>query len=659
MQWEIVTSEERFKEITKDWKGPVACDTETYGTDPKAGKLLGIALSGSGPIHCYIPFWTYNENGTWTFRASSTLISWLKTWMRDASLVGHNFTYDKQWLHQEGFETRWIADTRIMWHLASAPAGPRPYGLKDAQIELLGWEAKGDVELDQNVRAKGGKLSNGDHYLADLPILAQYACLDTYSTLLVYKRLSPFFDRHQYWPFLSQIMAYNELLELNTACGVAVDVQGLHKAHNRLIQARDAAMRRTNKLLKEPIAALEDYWKECKVVAYKSEHHRKLYLSQPHRWPKFNWNSDPQKRELFYDVLGNPVIYHTKGGKKGKKSKKGKLPSTNADAVSLMKGEWVKSYLKYEKANTLITGFTSGYIDSLRNSRLHPGFNICGTVSYRLSGFKPYLLNAPFEERLVMKNLKCDEGYTGVHADLSAIEPTITAHYSDDPSLLKVFRDGLGDIYLDLALEMFPDDKELQEGYNPNVPIIKAVKDRFERQRKIAKIVQLAVQYTGTEHTVQKNLMKAGVEVSLEEAETLVAAYWRKFAKVAQMNDRLRELNRHEGLLRNVIGRIIRAPDPEYKDLGNRFIQSSGHDVLVLWVLEIYRLCKERGIHIKPIILDTHDATSNQCPKEQAPLLIQAYKDALANINAMLSLSVTVKAEIKTFQTLAGLKADE
>ena len=181
----------------------------------------------------------------------------------------------------------------------------------------------------------------------------------------------------------------------------------------------------------------------------------------------------------------------------------------------------------------------------------------------------------------MMKNFKCDEGYVGVHADLSAIEPTMTAHYSEDAALMKVFKHGLGDIYLDLALFLFPNDRELREGYNPLIPITSAVKKRFDRQRKIAKVIQLAVQYTGTEHTVHRNLLKEGIDdVSIWDCKRYVDAYWKKFKKVDEFNKRLRELNRKEGHLRNVIGRIIQVPDPDYKDLPNRFIQSSAHDCL-------------------------------------------------------------------------------
>jgi DNA polymerase I-like protein with 3'-5' exonuclease and polymerase domains len=128
---------------------------------------------------------------------------------------------------------------------------------------------------------------------------------------------------------------------------------------------------------------------------------------------------------------------------------------------------------------------------------------------------------------------------------------------------------------------------------------------------------------------------------------------------VAEFNERLRALNRRDGYLRNVIGRIIRVPDPDYKDLPNRFIQSSAHDVLVCWVLEIYRLCGNRGLKLVPMLLDCHDSTSNECPSDRVDEVKAIYQEALDNINKELNLCVTIKMEMKTFQTLAGLKANE
>lgn len=659
LNYQIVTSEEDFTRITFDWVGPVAADVETALDVHLLGVSLAPPQTQSKTKAIYIPL-THFDKETLLFRplAEPGLITRLKSFLLSRKLIGHNFTYDKRWLDAfTGSNTTWIADTRLMYHLSAVPAGPRPYGLKDAQTEVLGWTERGDADLEAHVKAHGGSLRKGEHYKADLEVLSKYACLDAFSTIELYRVFSSWFMEHEYEWMLDTMMQYALLLERNTTEGVLVDVPGLQRAHDRLYSKRIAAEKRFRKLLTPEIESIEGAWRDRKTSTYKREYNKVRYLSHPEEWKRLNLNSDRDKRELFFDVMGMPVVDFTDAG----------LPSAAADNIKRTMADCpdqrykdaVEAYLIYEKSNTLTANFTQPYLDSVKGERLHPGFNICGTVSYRLSGFKPYLLNAPFDEKAILRNLQCDKGYTGVHADLAAIEPTITAHYSEDAALLKVFREGLGDIYLDLALELFPNDASLQSEYDPFVKCTLQTKERFAKQRKVAKVIQLAVGYTGTKYTVAKNLSKEGFPTTEDQADRMVKAYWRKFRAVEDMNNRLREQNRKEGHLRNVIGRIIQVPDPDYKDLPNRFIQSSGHDVLVLWVLEIYKLCRDRGIQVKPILLDCHDSSSNQCPIEQAPLLRQAYLDALATINKRLDLCVTVKCEIKYFNTLAGLKADE
>lgn len=646
--YKIVTDLVSFRNHTKGWGKLVACDTETR--DPH---LLGVSLCDISMLKpVYVPLQHWNKSKQiWEKHCEKELEDFLSNWLCDRFLIGHNFVYDRWWLDSHwNIRTNWTACTRIMWHLSSAPSGPKPYGLKDAQKELLSWETTNEKELEACVKAHGGSLNKGDHYLADLHLLAKYACLDVLATAEIYNVLYPWFLEHDYFHMIDTVMQYNILLDHNTRLGVKTDTEGLKLIKEKLEGKQERYKKQLLKELAEPIKELEEAWADRKISGYKKEYNRLRYANHPEEWKRFNFNSDKHKRELFYDKLKQTVKYKTDAGK----------PSTSADAIKQMDGSFKEPYLKYEKANTLTSSFVIPYISSsASNGRLHPGFNICGTVSYRLSGFKPYLLNAPFEEKDIMQHLSVDQGYIGVHADLSAIEPTISAHYSEDPSLLKVFGKGLGDIYLDLALELFPNDEELQTGYKTNEPITEKIKERYKKQRKIAKVIQLAVSYTGTGHTVAKNLTKDGIPTTVEEATAYVRAYWRKFRQVAELQYRLRELNRSQGHLRNVIGRIIRVPDPNYKDLFNRFLQSSGHDVLMLWVLEIYRLSTLRGVEIKPVLLDCHDSTSNSCPEAQKDSLIAVYKEALATINDRLQLAVPIKAEIKTFQTLAGLKGEE
>jgi DNA polymerase I-like protein with 3'-5' exonuclease and polymerase domains len=652
-------------------------DVETYLTSPEDGKLLGVSLcSPSAPADpLYIALQWYDfKTSTW-FRNEQydSLLETLTVAACKYKFIGHNYAYDKSWLdYVLGIETKWQACTRLMWHMSSAPEGPRGYGLEEAQKEVLRWDDGGKNELHEQIAARGGSVKGGDHYLADLDVMGRYACLDAASTALLYNELARFFDEHDYWGLLDKMVAYSWLLQQNTACGVRVDVKALEDCIERLTITRAAWKSHFMELAHNEIAKLERFWKEDRAAKYVNQAARDRFLGSWELQRKFNPSSDKDKRELFYETMRLPVVLETDGGK----------PATGLEAVSVTirkserseLAELLEAYTNMENAETLLNSFASPWLHSTHRGRLHPRFNPCGTVSYRLSGFKPYLLNAPFDEIEVMSCLTCDEGWEGVHADFASIEPAVTAHYSQDPSLLKVFKEGKGDVYLDLACTLFPEDKQLRETYDPTVAASSAVKEALKRPRSIAKVIHLATQYTGTKYTISKNLTFAGFPTSLTEADGLVKAYWSHFSKVARMNEALFQRFERTGLLRNVVGRIIRVPATikvkkrdgtiwdkpmRYKDLPNRFIQSSAHDILSLYVLEISRLCKDRGLQAKPVILDCHDSTSWQAPKAEVKALEQVFRDALIVVNEEVNMTVLVRIEMKRFTTLAGVKGDE
>jgi DNA polymerase I-like protein with 3'-5' exonuclease and polymerase domains len=680
----VVMTLEDLGHATHKWDilSPLVADVETLGTDPNNGKLLGIALcpvyAPGCPIYVCLQ-WYDHKTSTWHTNANlGAFKSKLKGILGHASLVGHNYAYDKLWIEANlGIKTYWSACTRLMWHMASAPSGPRGYGLKDAQIEVLGWEKRGSDELEAQVEARGGKLKEGGHYLADKEVLGHYACLDASSTALLYKELSRFFDEHDYWWMLDKMVQYSWLLQECTTAGIEVDTPRLEEQVKVLADTKAAYASQFIELAEKEINRLERMWRDDRAARYTVQAAKERFLGSWEMQKKFNLSSDKDKRELFYDAMKLPIVIETDGGKGSTALEAVKASieaftkdNTNKEHLTSL----LEAYEETERAETLLNSFAKPWLNVSMGGRLHPRFNPCGTVSYRLSGFKPYLLNAPFDEKDLMSCLKCDEGWEGVHADFVSVEPAVTAHYSQDPSLLKVFRDGLGDVYLDLARTLFPNDKELQESYNPNEPITSQIKERFKSQRKVAKIIQLAVQYTGTKYTVSKNLTFAGFPTSLGEADALVQAYWQHFRKVAIMNEALFLRFEKQGYLRNAVGRIVRVPryvnikkkdgtiwekPTRYKDLPNRFIQSSAHDCLSFWVLCINRFVQKQGLRARPVILDCHDSTSWQVPKEEIEALEQVFKDALTELNESVKMSVPIRAEMKRFTTLAGLKGTE
>jgi hypothetical protein len=565
-------------------------------------------------------------------------------------LVGWNAAYDKSWLdHTFTIVTKWKADARIMWHLSTQDESIRGFGLKLAQKKLLGWNETNEEALERNVQAKGGSLRNGDHYLADLPVLAHYAQLDTRSTLLCYQYLSPFFDKHNYWKQAECIMQYSFLLKEATDLGIRCDLEKLKQAREFYVSARLKSEEALRAECKEELEKVEIGWKTEKAQSYKKANSANAFMSSPERWTKFNPASGQQRALLLHTVLGLPINERTPTG----------LPKTSRDVIQNLPHPAAKHLAEFSEHKKL-QEMTETFIEHHKDGRLHPGYNICATVSGRLGGFTPYLLNAPFSEARIMGAFSVEPGHIGVHADLTAIEPCVTAAYSEDPNLLKVYRDGKGDIYLDLALELFPDRMDLKRDYDPNGPAPSAaVKEKYGKLRAVCKIIHLAVSYTGSYITIGKNLNKAGFPTTEGEARLLVYRYWKKFAAVKEFSKKLQGVYRKEGHIRNIMGRIIHV-DPGYmKDLLNRLIQSSGHDILIAWVQKIGPALTSSGIPWLPMLVDIHDATGVMVPTAYGEQTKAIFLSTLEDLNKELNLGVKIRAEAKFFHTLAGLKGDE
>jgi DNA polymerase I-like protein with 3'-5' exonuclease and polymerase domains len=653
-QTEIVTSCSRFDLLVTNAPAEVVADVENRGEWPQSpvATLLGVAIAFrlNGEIAAFYVAFSEWDAGSQSLRPVGEvgLPDRVSTFLASRKLVGHNIEHDRQWLDAcLGIKTEWVMDTRLAWQMSDHLDSRHGFGLKTAQVELLGWETDNEGPLTEAIKAAGGK-GKADIYLAPLGVLGRYSALDAVSTLLLKEKLTPFYDRFNYWEFLQRRMAYHPILTEATSIGTPVDVEVLLDAKEELDLRCSQLKKEIRNVCKMEVEELENQWAYSEAMTRKTEAGRTKYLDDPDKWITFNPNSPHHRSELFHDTLGIPILERTPTGR----------PKQDRATIASINHPVAKAFVEYsEVADTLEKANT--YLSCLRlNNTIHFPYDYAATVSGRLGGFKPYALNMPFSETKLMSAFKIPEGMIGIHADLSAIEPCLTGAFSGDPTLLKVHQEGLGDIYLDFGLDAFPDNLELKQAYNPLMPkhLLGPVKKQFSELRDLCKILHLAVGYTGTAYTVAKNMRKKGHQITDAQTKQLVNRYWAKFEKIADFDFKLRKIYSRQGHVRNLFGRILQVPENYRKDTMNRFIQSGGHDVLVEWVMGINA---RRLPGMYPILPDIHDSTSwavNEGDFEKAKAI---YEDSLREINSRLNLPVTIRAEIKPFRTFAGLKGNE
>lgn len=652
----IVKTVKEFLHLAEAAPLEVVADVENKGQERRFDALLGVALYWlDAPAPIYVAFHVWNPVlGVLESVAEPELRAVVGKWLAARKFIGQNIEHDRSWI-DASFEIKseWSVDTRFMWYLSDWIQRVRGYGLKLAQKILLGWKETNEKELEEVVQRLGGKLKNGDHYLAPLYLLAKYACLDVRATLELYLNRKPFFDKYDYWEYLRWITEYYRFVNKSTIEGVLVDRKALEDAREIFIRNIKTAEDDILRVCKKEIEDIEADWAIKDFKSYKSERGRRAFLADDSKRRRFNPNSSHQKALLFHEKIGLPVVKTTKTGR----------PSTSKKTIHNYSHPAITPFLELSENEKLRT-MAESYIAHERNGKLHFPYDGCATIHTRLGGFAPYSLNMPFDCKALMSAFRLPEGQEGVHADLKAIEPCLMAEFSQDPTLLKVFRDGLGDVYLDLALSLkdfwTPELRQiLLDTYDPNVPCTEEVKEKNKKVRKICKIGKLAMDYTGTEHTISENLTAAGFPTTVEDAIYIVNRHDELFVRVKALEDKLKRIHRRDGFLRSMWGGIIHVPDEFEKDMLNRFISRSAHETLIAWNFGINRLCEERDIPAWADLPDLHDATNRRTYRECTQRLVQVFKDALQDVNRVLNLSVAIQADIKTFHTLYGLKNRE
>lgn len=654
----LVKSLPELEKALAEAPAEVVVDVETYGKDPEeqGSQLLGVSLCWSGRTEgLYVPLTHFNrETGQFETRLAA---GWaLREFLLQRRLVGWNIEFDRRWVNNRfNITSVWARDVRVSWYLLDRVQTERGYSLKSAQKTLLSWDESNEGPLKVSVEAAGGKLSDGDHYLASLEVLAKYASLDTYSTMLCDEKLEPellgFDGMADYRKWIED---YGTFLTNATRRGVSVDKLKLARA----VKHYEAELKETSNQLRivcaKEIEEIENGWFEEKLRSMSQGFAIERYRAQAPgaaRRRRFNLRSGSDRALLFHDKLGLPIEERTETGRpKADRATYEKLSGKHPAAKLLVRSSEVEK----------LRSFATGYLEGVKDNRIHFEHNWCATVTGRLGGFAPYDLNMPFEEQRIMEAFSVDPGMIGIHMDLKAVEPCVIAAFSEDPTLMRLYRDGVGDVYLELALELFPNRLDLKEAYDPTIVTPDNVKKRFKDLRSIAKIVHLAVGYTGTRFTVAENLTKAGFPTTIEEAAVFVNRYWSKYVEVKRFAERLEGFwEQSGGYCRSVAGAYVFVPKAFKKDLMSRVVQRSGHEILIGFVKELYRLAVERQLKIVPVLPDIHDSHSAACPVEQKELVKQCFKDALIELNRQLNLPVTFGMEIKEYRTFFGLKGDE
>ena len=314
-----------------------------------------------------------------------------------------------------------------------------------------------------------------------------------------------------------------------------------------------------------------------------------------------NWNSPQQKAQaLFLDPKGErlPILKKTpKGAPSADASTLKKLAAQGYELPQLM--------LDYAAANTLNKMFLNRWgTDASYDGRIHPSFNLTNVVSGRTSCTDPNLQQVPRTPD-VRGLFHAPEGMCFFEADYSQLELRIAAHYANEPTMLRIYREN-GDIHTETA-------KLMTGGREPT-------KD----ERRKAKAVNFGFLYgMGYKKFVEYAYDSYGVVFSEPEAQKFRELFFAKYSRLLPWHEAQRHLAEALGGVPNLFGRFRKLPKiyaDNWKEKGkaerrsiNTPVQGSGSDILLSAAIEVKRELEPYGLKIVGTV---HDSILGEFPEE-------------------------------------------
>lgn len=271
------------------------------------------------------------------------------------------------------------------------------------------------------------------------------------------------------------------------------------------------------------------------------------------------------------------VLFEKMGLESTKKTKTGY--STDNEVLEKLEHPIAQEIILYRELAKL----KSTYVDTLpqladQKGRVHTHFNQALTATGRLSSTNPNLQNIPIKTekgQKVRKAFIASEGKKLLSVDYSQIELRVLAHISEDPGLIKAFRDDL-DIHSATASEVFS----------------VAVNEVTKEQRRIAKAVNFGIAYGQGVYGLAETL-----GIPRKEASDIIERYFHKFGGIKDYIENTIKKAHENKYVETLFGRRRYIPELDNKNVmikkfGERAainapIQGTASDLVKMAMIEL------------------------------------------------------------------------
>jgi DNA polymerase-1 len=564
IDFKTISTEKELEDLIQvlNTKKNICIDLETTSVDTMTCEIVGISLSYFESEEnefnkckeiksAYIP--VGHHHGIQLEK--QLVLSKLKEILEDRNKTkfAQNCKFEHKILKRHGID---LGENIYDTMLASYVSNPdEKHGLKDQTAKILGFRM---TKIDELIGTGKKQLSMAD---IDIEKVSPYACADANYTLDLakyYKANMPESLKKVLDEIDDPLVPALAKMELN---GVKIDVQFL---------------RELSEEIKKRVRELEE-----NIFSIAKE--------------PFNINSPQQLGKVLFDRLGMES--------EGKFTKTGQY-ATDAETLEKLSEEdktgIVKNILEYRQLSKLVSTYTDSLPEQLNKEtgKIHCDFNQTITSTGRLSSSNPNLQNIPIRSDYGRKIRKAfissfDDGFL-LSADYSQIELRVLAHMTEDPVLIKAFKEG-EDIHKRTAMEIYGvSDKEITS-----------------EMRSYGKTLNFALIYQQGAFATARQL-----DISQKEAQEFIDKYFASFKEVKPFFENLLHQAKEKGYVETIYGRRRYFKNLNVRNKGlvrederaacNSPLQGTAADIMKLAMIRVHKELIEKDFKSK-LILQVHD----------------------------------------------------
>ena len=578
----------------------VAIDYETTGLKPHRDgheiKCASVAWRSNGEYHA-IGFWWDPDN-------RELIDAWYRLTHHDRiKLIAHKCDYEACWtrfrsgLHSSRVD--WIPDENWSWDTCVAAHvidNTQKVNLKFhtyCEFGILGYDSDADGYLkpddDDPVYGESANAFNGLKNAVYVPKLdiCSYCAQDSLYTIMLR-------DNQDAQLFGKLREAYRFLLD-STIVLAEVQSEGFPIDLSKFDEVRGNCEAELKKAEAAVMGSPE-------VAKWKSVKHT-----------EFNPESNPQLKELLYDILKLPPPQGVK--------------NTTADTLDLLGTQFCQDILNLRKWKKVLGTFLEGYRreavwdEEKQLWLVRPFFNLAtgsaesgagGPRTYRSSSDSPNFQNIPKRDKVMKKVLRslfvAPPGWRYMECDYTSLEVMISASYHHDPNMIKYLQDPSSNMHTDTACDMYIRDHSVLTKEERN-----SIKSGFVFSQFYGSSWKSCAQgmwYHMPDYTKKHLQEECGIttyEKWEQHVKKAADIFWNeRFRVYNQWRKREWEKYQENGYLETYIGFRCNGPMTTMQS-GNCCIQGTGAHCLLWGLRENRNEFKARGLQSR-IIGEIHDS---------------------------------------------------